>query len=222
LDGLDYFKQYSDSDWQFTLEVERSANEVLKLISLYGAQPNSAALAAAHGLLVKIEKWKAMCLKERMGNAEQNSQQDVWNAFRGALGARDDLAAILSIMQIKGFGSSRDEASGQRRAKVATAALRLLKPEDWGVVDWRTIAMLGLLKKTTGNVDEALVLARKEKPAELRLALDLVDERGACAVNLEYRAMRGAAPLARTVDVEMAIFGLSVMAWPFPKSSVAP
>ena len=25
LDGLNYYKEYSDSDWQFTLEVESSA-----------------------------------------------------------------------------------------------------------------------------------------------------------------------------------------------------
>jgi hypothetical protein len=122
-------------------------------------------------------------------------------------------------MQLKDFGSSLDEESGQRRPKVATAALRFLKPEEWGVVDWRIIAMLGLMKDAKWNVDQALVLARKEKPAELRKILDLVDEQGACAVNREYRAMRVAAPLARTVDVEMAIFGLSVMAWPFPSSS---
>jgi hypothetical protein len=67
LDGLNYYKQSSDSDWKFTLNVENSANEVLKLIALYGDQPNSAALAAAHELLDDIEKWKAICLKERMG-----------------------------------------------------------------------------------------------------------------------------------------------------------
>lgn len=217
LDGLDYFKTDSDSDWQFTLKVESSANEVLKLISLYDDQPNSSALAAAHALLVDIEKWKAMCLEERMVNAEQNSPQDVWNAFRGALNAQDDLETILSIMQLKGFGSSRDEESGQRRAKVATAALRFLKPDGWGVVDWRTAAMLGLLDKSNGDVDQALVLAKKEKAAELRKHYELIDENGACAVNQMYRDRKSAPFFPRAVDVEMAVFGLSMMAWPFPK-----
>jgi len=221
LDGLNYYKQYSDSDWDFTLRVESSAVEVLKIISQHGDQPNASALDAAHALLVDIEKWKAMCLKERMGNAEQNSPQAVWNAFRGAVDARSDLEAILSIMQLRGFGSSRDEETGQRRAKVATAALRFLKPDEWGVVDWRTIAMLGLLKKAKANVDQALMLAKKEKPAELRNALDIVDEQGACEVNEIYRSMRTIPHLSRTVDVEMAIFGLSLMAWPIPKSAGA-
>jgi hypothetical protein len=93
--------------------------------------------------------------------------------------------------------------------------LRFLKPADWGVVDWRTIAMLGLLRKTNGNVDQALTLASKKRFANLRELLDIVDEEGACEVNRQYRGMRNAS-LARAVDVEMAIFGLSLMAWSMP------
>jgi len=69
LDGLDYYKMYSDSDWEFTLKVQSLALEVLDLISVYGDHPDSRALRAAHALLVKIETWKAMCLKERMGTS---------------------------------------------------------------------------------------------------------------------------------------------------------
>jgi hypothetical protein len=216
LDGLNYYKEYSDSDWQFTLEVESSAREVLSLIALQGDRPNASALAASHHLLRDIEKWKAMCLKERMGNAEQNSEQTVWGAFRGAFDARTDRDALLSIMQLRGFGSSRDEESGQRRAKVATAALRFLKPDTWGVVDWRTAAMLGLLVESKGNVDQALLLAKKHDAKDLREAYDLIDENGACAYNQMYRDRRASPSFARTVDVEMAIFGLSLMAWPMP------
>ena len=164
---------------------------------------------------------KQKTVKERMGNAETNSQREVWNAFRVAVLAHNDLDAILSIMQLRGFGSSRDEESGQRRAKVATAALRFLKPETWGVVDWRTSAMLGLLVESKGDVDRALVLSKKHNARELREAYDLIDENGACAVNQMYRDRRDASSFPRTVDVEMAVFGLSMMAWPFPKSTGA-
>ncbi|MFZ0823453.1 MAG: hypothetical protein WAM87_07330 [Terriglobales bacterium] len=221
LDGLNYYKQCSDSDWHFTVRVESSAVEVLKMISQHGDQPNASVLDAAHALLMGIEKWKAMCLKERMGNAEQNSPQAVWNAFRGTVDARNDLDAILSIMQLKGFGSSRDEESGQRRAKVATAALRFLKPETWGVVDWRTAAMLGLLVESNGNVDQALTLSKKHHAKDLKKTYELIDENGACAYNQMYRDRRAVPSFARTVDVEMAVFGLSMMAWPFPDSTGA-
>jgi len=214
-DGLNRY-QKDAVEWKFTQNTEAMARDVRSLILLHGDQPTLAALAAAHALLVDVEKWKAMCLKERMGNAAKNSPKEVWEAFRGALDAKTDVQSILSIMRLTGFGASQDEETGQRRAKVATAVLRFLKPDEWGVVDWRTIAMLGLLKNAKGNVDQALELARKEKPVELRSALDIVDERGACEVNREYRAMRAPAHLTRTVDVEMAIFGLSLMAWPIP------
>ncbi len=46
LDGLDYYKTYSDSDWEFTLKVQSLALEVLDLISVYGDHPDSRALLA--------------------------------------------------------------------------------------------------------------------------------------------------------------------------------
>jgi hypothetical protein len=219
VDGLRYYRESSDSDWNFTLSVESSARDVLKLISVQGDKPSSSALAAAHRLLIDIEKWKAMCLKERMGNAEQNSPSLVWSAFQGAIAAVSDLDAILSIMQLRGFGLSVDEESGQRRAKVATAALRFLNPNKWGVVDWRTAALLGFLDKAAGNVDDALRFAKKERASDLRNALDIIDEHGACAINQMYRDRVSPPHFPRTVDVEMGLFGLSLIAWPLPKSA---
>lgn len=213
-DGLEYYKKCSESDWAFTLKIEASAAQMVNLISKHGDQPSPAMLSDAQDLLVNIEKWKAMCLKDRMGNAVQNPPERVWEAFRGALNAKTDEESLLSIMQLKGFGASPDEETGLRRAKVATAVLRFLKPDEWGVVDWRTIAILDELEKTGENVDQALVLARKEKAQGLRNALDLVDEKWAWKVNREYRIRRAPGSLPRTADVEMAIFGLSLMAWP--------
>lgn len=213
LDGLNYYKKNPD-EWEFTLEVEGAAKKVLKLISPYGDQPNLSDLAAAHHLLRDIEKWKAMCIPERMIYAEQNSPQSVWNALCGAANAQNDRDAILSIMQLRGFGASRDE-NGQRTAKVATAVLRFLKPDEWGVVDWRTAAMLGLLKKSNWDVDQAMVLAAKENFRAIYEDI-VINENGARAYNQMYRERRATPSFPRAVDVEMAVFGLSLMAWPMP------
>lgn len=215
LDGLNYYKTGTPSDWQRTLRVESSAVAVVKLIFEYGPQPTPSALRAAYDLLLDIEEWKAMCLQQRMGNAGQNSEPAIWNAFRGALTAQNDRDAILSVMQLKGFGSSRDDETGQRRAKVATSAMRFLRPETWGVVDWRTAAMLSFLDQSKGDVDQALRLAKKWKANDLRDAYDVIDENAACAYNQMYRDMLKAPCFPRTVDVEMGLFGLSMMAWPF-------
>jgi hypothetical protein len=217
LDGFDYYKTYSKSDWSRTLKVEGSAVNVVKLIREWGDVPTAASLREAYTLLLDMEEWKAMCLHDRMGNAGQNSQRAVWDAFRGALNAQTDRDCLLSIMRLKGFGASRDEETGQRRAKVATAALRFLKPDEWGVVDWRTAAILGFLEKSKGDVDQAVVLARRWNADDLRKNVyEMIDEKAACEYNQMYRNMRTPSSLPRTVDVEMALFGLSMKAWPFP------
>jgi hypothetical protein len=215
LNGLNYYKTCTPSDWQRTLRIESSGVAVVKLISQHGAQPTPSARRAAYDLLLDIEEWKAMCLQQCMGNAGQNSEQAIWNAFRGALSAQNDRDAILSVMQLKGFGSSRDDETGQRRAKVATSAMRFLKPDTWGVVDWRTAAILSFLDQSNGDVDQALLLAKKWKANDLRDAYDVIDENAACAYNQMYRDRRATPSFPRTVDVEMGLFGLSMMAWPF-------
>ena len=79
--------------------------------------------------------------------------------------------------------------------------------------------MLGLLVDSNGNVDQALSLSKKHKPKDLKDAYDLIDENGACAYNQMYRDRRAIPSFPRTVDVEIAVFGLSMIAWPFPKST---
>lgn len=154
-----------------------------------------------------------------MGNAGRNGEGEIWDALLGATTAHSDREAVLSIMQLTGFGSSEDGETGQRRAKVATAVLRFLLPERWGVVDWRNAVILGLLKEH----GETLVLERaRQLPLEKRKAYkrdhDIIDEYGACAYNDEYRAMSKTHPqLPRAADVDMALFGVSLLAWPLPK-----
>jgi hypothetical protein len=173
-------------------------------------------MVIGRALLEDIELWKAGCLRDLTGYAVQNSEQAVWNAFRNAMNARTDLDALRSIMQLKGFGSFPDEEfGGQRPAKRATAVVRIFKPEEWGVVDWRTAAMLGHLNESNWDVDQAMVLAKKENADDLRETFQMINEDGACAYNQMYRVRREPA-LPRTADVEMAVFGLSLMAWPMP------
>ena len=143
-----------------------------------------------------------------------NSSQAIWNAFWEAVNARSDLRAVLSVMQLQGFGASVDQNTGQRRAKVATAVLRFLLPEEWGVVDWRTTSMLAELEKCNWDIDQAIMGARSRKPKNLRSKHEIMNEAMVCEVNRKYRAKRTAPPLARAADVDMAIFGLSVVAWP--------
>jgi hypothetical protein len=212
LDGLNRYKQDS-KEWQFTQDTELAAQTVRSLVLAQDDKPTPAALDAAYDLLIQIEKWKAMCLGDRMRNAQRNSKQDIWEAFRDALHAASDRDGILSIMRLKGFGSVVNDEYGQRPAKVASAPLRFFEPDSWGVVDWRTAAMLVYLERANGAVDEAVREAAKEKAEFWREAFKMINEDLACDYNQKYRAMR-TANLSRTADLEMALFGLSLIAWP--------
>jgi hypothetical protein len=213
LDGLQYYKDRSPAYWRLTLQTEQVAARVLTLLTTYGDNPTSDALNEAKELLILIEKWKAMCLKERMGNAETNPKRIIWDVFQAALNAKSDYRALLSIMDLKGFGTAVDPKTGQRRAKVATAVMRFLKPEDWGVVDWRTLAMLTELEKSKNNIDLAVNQASKIAARILRIRFDIIESGTAVQTILKYRSMRITPKLARAADIDMALFGLSLRAW---------
>jgi hypothetical protein len=214
LDGQNRYRQNA-KEWRLTQDIEKAARAVCNLILRHGNQPTPSALDDAYSLLIQIEIWKAMCMEERIGDAETNPKQRVWDAFRDALTASNDRDAILSIMRLKGFGSARNmNFGGQRPAKVASAAMRFLLPDSWGVIDWRTAALLDRLNESKGNLDEALRLAGKETADTMRGYYAMINEEKACTYNQNYRNLRSNSSFPRAADVEMALFGLSLFVWP--------
>jgi hypothetical protein len=199
-DGLGIY-QSNATFWKFTLRLETTASDLLPLLVDDNYQPSDADKKKAHQLLDEIETWKADCDAEKKGNyAIRNSPSDVWNAFSRAMKATKDLDALHAIMTLEGFGKT------SKTGKRASAVLRIFKPDDWGVVDWRVAAMIKQLELHDWNVDKALSRpVHDEKPwityIEINdwLTLDL---------NAIYRARRDER-LRRTADVEMAIFSLS-------------
>ena len=49
----------------------------------------------------------------------------------------------------------------------------------------------------------------------MRELFDEVNDDAVCDEMLAYRQMRTAVPLSRAADIEMALFGISMKAWPF-------
>lgn len=217
LDGLKHYEQETIfSEWASRIEMQ--TRDVFLLLGQFGTSPTPVALEKARVLLIEIEKWKAGCLQERMGSAIQNSDIDIWNALYRATTSTSDVQALLAIMKLKGFGSSRDIESGQQRAKVATSVLRFLWPDKWGVVDWRVAAMVGFLDKNDWDVEKSIVEAKRRQASEFRETFNIIDEKGAIAYNVRYRqiSQQQGSALTRAADVDMAIFGLSLLAWPMP------
>jgi hypothetical protein len=169
-------------------------------------------------LLQAIELWKAGCVEEQTGWAVHNTPDEIWDAFRDAIAfmdAGEDIKALLAIMRLKGFGSSVDEDSRQQRAKRASAVLRMFNPKMWGVVDWRTAAMIWALNQKNWDVRQAISLVKADYPNRQKAKdeWDEIDEKIAVEVlNARYRANRSDS-LPDAADVEMAVFGLSFEVW---------
>ena len=215
-DGLSLFANDEGRDWKRTLELEERGQKMVELAEQFLDCPDVAGQKFDHRLLIDIKAWKGMCMRERMVNAVQNPPAFVWAAFYGAVIGKTDLTKIRAIMGLKGFGASVDEETGMRRAKVASSALRFLYPKEWGVVDWRTLAIRSALRRCNGDVNRALEAAGQDDAAAMRTHFDLIDEHAVCDEMLAYRQMRTAVPLSRAADIDMALFGLSLSVWPLP------
>jgi hypothetical protein len=216
----DYLQKFllglSPSSLSFTNVLELEGQTIKGLINQYGNTPSTIELDRATNFLINIERWKADCREEQTGNAIRNNPREIWVSLKGAINASDDKDALLSIMRLTGFGAAKDAETGQRRAKRATAVLRFLDPDTWGVVDWRVVAILSLYKKNNLNIDGAVQAARKYKMNEMAASLDLINEDSAIDIVKQYRIWRND-KLPRTVDVELALYGASFIAWPRPK-----
>jgi len=215
MDLTEGLKEYQNDSgyWKLTVELEEFGKEILEMLSRYGDKPPKESLSRTKEFLLEVERWKAMCIQDQTGMALRNPELLIWKAFQNALRTQKDIETLQSIMSLVGFRSQSDPETGLRRAKRATAVLRFLKPSDWGVVDWRTVAILGLFEKCDGDVDRLIVQATKKNPRELRKSFDIINEHCACQVNRKYRAMR-TEELPRAADVDMALFGISLKAWP--------
>lgn len=200
-DGLLIYERLDPKFWQFTKDLERKAALLLSLLLKGEYVPNNSDKSMGQNLLDEIETWKAGCDDEKKGfYAIQNSPSDVWNAFWSAVRAQRDLNALRPIMTLTGFGKT----SGT--AKRATAVLRMFKPHEWGVVDWRAAAAMKELQLRNWNVDDVV----KRPPHDTQPWDTYIEINDSLAVDLNqvYRSKRSEF-LPRTADVEMAIFGLS-------------
>jgi len=208
-----FLRGLSSEGHNFTARLEAEAKSIRSVILETPSKPAETELQRVKSFLLDVERWKADCMEELTGNAAKNDASQIWNALRTAITSSSDRDALLAIMNLVGLGSSKDENTGQRRAKRATAVLRFLDPNQWGVVDWRTIAILSFYKKNNYDINQAVQEAKTYDKREIASLFDLIDEEMALNIVREYRAMKDQ-KLPRTVDVELALYGASFWAWP--------
>ncbi len=195
--------------------LEGDARRLIATIRAAGPHPSAPDLAQARDFLIAVESWKAGCLDDRAVYAATNADPAIWTALAGAVAATTDIDKLLAIMTLRGFGSAPSPKSGERPAKVATAVLRFLYPELWGVVDWRAAAMVGSLERHGWQVEPAMTQARMHRASDLRCDFETINEIAALDYERQYRSLSAQyATLPRAADVDMAIFGVSLEVWP--------
>ena len=207
-------RKWGNQGRAFTRRLESEALTIKDLLIKQSDSPSTNDLKEARAFLLDVELWKADCLEEKTGLAAMNGNHEIWHALLGVINAVDDLRALRSVMTLVGFGSAKDEITGQRRAKRATAVMRFLEPDNWGVVDWRTAAFLCLYDHYKGDCEQVLKHGSNLLSAkEARDTWDVINEQLALQYVQRYRTMRDAA-FTRAVDVELALYGASFLVWP--------
>ncbi|HDM8204489.1 TPA: hypothetical protein P0E29_005025 [Vibrio harveyi] len=141
------------NDFLVECALEKSAQEIESLILEEDAFPSASTLSKCKSFLCEVEKWKMMSIKCRLGNAAKNSEEEIYSALRGMVLKTGDRDKVLSVMNLKGFGSSIDKDC-YRRSKAASSVLRFFYPDTWGVVDWRIMAMLSECRKHHWDIDK--------------------------------------------------------------------
>lgn len=214
----DYHEQYivCQADPSYTRKIESMAQELLAVFNCHGNCPDEKCLQLSRDFLIKIEEWKQMRCEARTGLAARNAPKTVWDSLLPAAQADSDMGAFKAVMKLTGFGSTVDPKTGMRRAKQASAVLRFIDPKRWGVIDWRNAAILGFYKKNGYNADAAIAEAKKHRAQEYRKLFNIMNEEVACGYEEEYRRLISSR-LPRAADVDLALWAMSLKAWPLPK-----
>lgn len=217
IDGL---KEYENSSYfQGAEKLEKDGAKVLLLVENYGGYPNPPpeVLKKVKDFLIEVEKWKTPNAKDYW--AHSNEDESIWSALLNASNANDDSEKLLAIMKLSGFGKSN------KSAKVASAVLRFLWPEKWGVVDWRIAAMFEIMTEGFEDNDPASYIkddysnivekAKAKAKFDFDKKYKFIYAADARKHVHKYRCMcEKIEQINRAADADMAIFGLSLKAWP--------
>ncbi len=211
IDGLTIF--HNRRIYGRTCQLEEEGAEILKLIEQYRDEiPPEDVLTRVYKFMIAVERWKLGGGGKKY--ARDNGKEAIWNALVDAVNAanaqNDDLA-LQAIMRLKGFGSGKSQ-----RAKVASAPLRFLMPDRFGVVDWRIAVVLELFGEYKGDVDRLEAAAREMTAVSCRKAHNLIGSARACGLIQQYRQIKEQMGFDRVADVDMALFGLSTRIWRLP------
>jgi hypothetical protein len=123
---LEKYRTDSPKYWKEAFEIEKLGVSLAKDFDKYSSN--------ALEFVNRVEIWKAMGIQERILGVERNTDLQAQEAIKKAISSVTPKMQIESLHSLIGFGSSENKDYGRTQpAKVASAAMRFLFPDKWGV-----------------------------------------------------------------------------------------
>jgi hypothetical protein len=155
---IELYKSNNTKDWELSISLEKVGTDFIKCLQ----NGNDIDSDAALDFINKVETWKAMGIKKRIKGVGKNTSPQALQAITNVFNNQENKKKIEALHTLSGFGISQHKDYGTKPAKVATAAMRFLYPEEWGVVDWRSGTIAKCLVDSS-DICEAINLAQKKK-----------------------------------------------------------
>jgi hypothetical protein len=194
---------HPEIEQEFTTRIEQLGRAIRSRIEQGDFDP-----ASLRDFLVQVGYWKMPHeLASHQSNVNRNSESQIVDTFKSLASTFHDRDRIQTCTRLHGFG----DVTGQTR--MASAILRFLWPEQYGVIDWRNWAVLSNCEFEFLSVP--LVPAIASSRADLRKALYDV-QKFLTYLNV-LRGLQTALNFSRVADVDLALYSYSAEIWAFSR-----
>lgn len=198
---IEKYKTNNIKDWNESIELEKIGHNLVTDFNIYKN--------CALDFINRVETWKAMGIQKRIFGVGHTTDLQAQSAIHNVIIATTEKAKIESLHTLRGFGTSTE-----RPAKVASAAMRFLYPEKWGVVDWRSGCLASSLIKNYFDIDSTIGSLSKINSQDFRDAFENINSSGAIEINKQYRLIGDKFQIKNNADVDRFLFGISLEIWP--------
>jgi hypothetical protein len=214
MDVKDYlliYKENGPKAWDEGVALETLGTSIVEEMNRHGSIDEQRSLE----FINRTEKWKSMGIQERIIGAGRNTSEDARKALEGAISQSTDKLQIESLHALIGFGTSPHPEYRTRPAKVASVAMRFLFPYKWGVVDWRSGAIVNCLSESR-DIEEAKVKALEKERSHWVDSFSHIDSDWAISLNQQYRKIGNRFDIEKNSVVDQFLFAISLQLWPLP------
>jgi hypothetical protein len=194
---------HPETEPDFTIRIEQLGGAIRSCLEKGYFDP-----ASLRHFLVQVGYWKMPHeLASHESNVNLNSESQIVDTFKSLASSLQDEDRIEACTRLHGFG----DVTGQTR--MASAILRFLWPEQYGVIDWRNWAVLSNCEFQF--LSAPLLPTIADSRFDLRKVL--YDVPKFLAYLSVLRGLLTALNFKRVADVDLALYSYSAEVWKFPR-----